>query len=331
MADKKYFEEIDIIKGIAILLVVIGHSFPDEEIGWNIVGKNSFAYYFTQWIYSFHMPIFYISAGFLFIPKLQKMRIGANLLKRFNRLMIPYLFFSLLYTFIKTIGATYANHPLSQNFLIDMLWGVSPANGCWFLWVLFVMSLISIFLRKIGPYGLFTLAVLMAIIAFIDTSWMIGRLRFVFREFFWFTLGGIIAIYYDEIKTHLNKAVIAIFAFVVLTSLQFVGYFPFNKYVMALSGIIMTYYLGIQISKMGDNVIHKIGKIFGLYCMDIYILSMLIVIPLRILYINFHFSNYVPYYLWVAIASVFGCVIPIILSKYFVRKNKWLSIFILGK
>lgn len=331
MDEKKYFEEIDITKGFAILLAVIGHSFPDAEIGWKIVGKDSFAFFLEKWIYSFHMPVFFLFAGFLFIPRLHKMGVGATLLKRFNRLMLPYLFFSILYILIKTIGASYANHPLSQNFWVEMLLGVSPANGCWFLWVLFVMSLICVVFRKIGTYGLLILSVLMAVISFIDSSWMIGQIKHVFHDFVWFALGGVLANYYDVVKSHLNKAVIGILAFVVLTCLRFVAYFPFKEYVITLSGIIMMFYLGIRISETGENVIHNVAKTLGLYCMDIYILSMLTVIPLRVLYINFHFSNYVPYYLWLVFVSVLGCVIPIILSKYIVRKNKWLSMFVIGR
>ena len=52
-------EWIDIAKGIGIILVVIGHNFSDGE---NII-------YLRKWIYSFHMPLFFLLSGILFSAK----------------------------------------------------------------------------------------------------------------------------------------------------------------------------------------------------------------------------------------------------------------------
>ena len=49
--NKNYYEEIDIVKGFAIFLAVLGHSFPDAEKGWYIIGQDSFAHFVMEWIY----------------------------------------------------------------------------------------------------------------------------------------------------------------------------------------------------------------------------------------------------------------------------------------
>ena len=46
---------IDCIKGIGIFLVVLGHIYKDNYIG--------------QWIYSFHMPLFFMLSGYLMYTK----------------------------------------------------------------------------------------------------------------------------------------------------------------------------------------------------------------------------------------------------------------------
>ena len=46
---------IDCIKGIGIFLVVLGHIYKDNYIG--------------QWIYSFHMPLFFMLSGYLMCTK----------------------------------------------------------------------------------------------------------------------------------------------------------------------------------------------------------------------------------------------------------------------
>jgi len=57
--------EIDIAKGIGILLVVIGHAVPDANTGI----QNMFWAAAFNWIYSFHMALFMAMAGVLFFRK----------------------------------------------------------------------------------------------------------------------------------------------------------------------------------------------------------------------------------------------------------------------
>ncbi|MDU6126762.1 MAG: acyltransferase family protein, partial [Veillonella sp.] len=55
------------MKGIAILLVVLGHSVPDQA---SASGIASYPLYLMRTIiYSFHMPVFFFVAGyFMHIP-----------------------------------------------------------------------------------------------------------------------------------------------------------------------------------------------------------------------------------------------------------------------
>lgn len=68
---------IDCLKGIAILLVVIGHN-ANETI--------------SRFFFCFHMPLFFILSGFLFSPKPYKQ----HLLKSAKRLLFPYVFYIIL-------------------------------------------------------------------------------------------------------------------------------------------------------------------------------------------------------------------------------------------
>lgn len=71
----KRLEEFDVLKGIGILLVVLGHC------------KISTPLYSI--IYSFHMPLFIMVSGFFYYLQAP----GAFLKKTFMRLMVPWLFF----------------------------------------------------------------------------------------------------------------------------------------------------------------------------------------------------------------------------------------------
>ena len=59
-------EWIEICKGIAILLVVLGHTFRDEML------TNDIAYFLKTFIYSFHMPLFMAISGYVFSLSLDK-------------------------------------------------------------------------------------------------------------------------------------------------------------------------------------------------------------------------------------------------------------------
>ena len=71
-------------------------------------------------------------------------------------------------------------------------------------------------------------------------------------------------------------------------------------------------------------------KLIGDNCMDIYMLSMYVLVPMRIIYVNLGLMNYVNYYVWVVIAAITGIVIPILLSKHIVSRNKYAKMLLIG-
>lgn len=87
-----YFKEFNSLKGIAILLVLLGHSFilyPINllDISWC---KSTF-----DVIYSFHMPLFFIISGLLFANSTHKEY--ASMMKgKVKRLLLPYAFYHAL-------------------------------------------------------------------------------------------------------------------------------------------------------------------------------------------------------------------------------------------
>ncbi|MBQ6180935.1 MAG: acyltransferase family protein [Ruminococcus sp.] len=70
---KKRIEYIDIAKGIAIILVIIGHTVPDGS-------------FLKDYIYGFHMPLFFLVSGYFFKERPVKEYVR----KQGVRLMVPY-------------------------------------------------------------------------------------------------------------------------------------------------------------------------------------------------------------------------------------------------
>ncbi len=136
---------LDIAKGIAIILVVIGHAIPDATTKQGI-SSGSLALLHSL-IYSFHMPLFFLISGYFVNTLSTASSRGAQIWKKFQRLMVPYIFVGLAYAPCKLLLSRFANDPFHLSNLWKMVIGVNPDGELWFLYSLFVMSVFAVVLR----------------------------------------------------------------------------------------------------------------------------------------------------------------------------------------
>lgn len=333
MVEKIYFEEVDLAKGLAMVLAVVGHSLPDASKDFWISGPGAFPEFTYHWIYSFHMALFFFFAGFLFIPKINRGSLKDIVVKRFKRLMVPYFFYSLSYLVLKTIFSSLADHPLDSNAFLMMFLGVSPSFGCWFLWTLFVMSVVLALFRKAGPYWILVISVIEIVLAVLmGDSVDLGHVTGVLKNSIWMALGGIAALHYSKIKPFISNIFVALAGFALLTAMQFVDGAPiWFGYLKTATGIVMASSAACIVAETAEtNPVHRLLSLVGKYCMDIYLLSMFVLVPMRIIYVNIGLMEYVNYYVWVLLSVAVGIFIPYIVSKYFVRKKSWLRALLIG-
>lgn len=128
---------LDVAKGIAIILVVLGHA---------NFGDN----YLCNWISSFHMPIFFIVSGILlsFKDNWKDQDMNGIVIKKAKQLLYPYFTFSLLMILYHIVVAlkngTYSE--LRNRILQTIcLYG---ADTFWFLSTLFIAEVIFIAIYK---------------------------------------------------------------------------------------------------------------------------------------------------------------------------------------
>ena len=69
---------VDVLKGIGIILVVVGHVYLNRTV--------------RDWLYSFHMPLFFLAAGWLYKEK----PILTDIKRRIQTIVVPYFSFGLL-------------------------------------------------------------------------------------------------------------------------------------------------------------------------------------------------------------------------------------------
>ncbi|MEL6136981.1 MAG: acyltransferase [Cyanobacteria bacterium J06628_6] len=145
ISKSKRISYLDYAKGIGIVGVVIGHSFgvlftPDAHPSDVLMGAF---YWIVRWIYAFHMPLFFLISG-LFIEKAVHQPFPAFLLDRLRRIAYPYFVWTVIQELLRMVaGLRY--EPFSE------LWQVvySPLLQFWFLYALFVISVVTVALRKL--------------------------------------------------------------------------------------------------------------------------------------------------------------------------------------
>ena len=145
---KKRIDYIDNVKGILILLVVLGHC---------IVGEN----HLKTVIYSFHMPAFFIISGILLnYSSAVRKNFGGFLLSRIRQLLIPYILFEFLGYLVQCFTEGFYEN--LNGFIFRAATFQVHTDVDWFLIGLFFGEMAFYFARK-NKY----IAIAAAVVAFI--------------------------------------------------------------------------------------------------------------------------------------------------------------------
>ena len=126
---------VDALRGFAILLVVLGHSISNAE-NLMIAQAANPRFYLSNFLYTFHMPLFILISGYVLFGK--RIRVS----DRAIRLLLPFLAWIPVTWFVNR----YIHHfPWPVRFgttLKDTI--LQPGAGLWFLPTLFLCSMLLI-------------------------------------------------------------------------------------------------------------------------------------------------------------------------------------------
>lgn len=136
---------LDIVKGIAIFLMVLGHCIQN---GNGADFFNSQAFWrdpITIFIYSFHMPLFMLVSGYLLHYTISKRSFIQSLSNKVKHLLKPIILFN-IYNYIIVNTSYIDNSFYSVINLKDLTFKIF--DGYWFLWAVLLFSVLVIFIRK---------------------------------------------------------------------------------------------------------------------------------------------------------------------------------------
>jgi len=136
---------VDYARGIGILLVVFGHVWRGLKRAGMAVPCYGFV---DSFVYSFHMPLFFVLSGMFAEPWAQKPA-RAALVGRARTILYPYVVWSLLDAAVATIAGSYTNRDVSV-FRVALTLAYEPYAHFWFLYVLAMCLIAFLVLYKIG-------------------------------------------------------------------------------------------------------------------------------------------------------------------------------------
>lgn len=152
---------IDYAKAIAIILVVVGHYYPDIHPLWYEQMRTV--------IYGFHMPLFMFTSGFIYTATIRYEKYISFLHRKIRRLMIPYFAVSTLIITIKllTQNNSYVENPATAISYLRMLYLPEAGYYTWFIWALWWMFVITpCFDTKRKRLGLLMLGIILYFLPF---------------------------------------------------------------------------------------------------------------------------------------------------------------------
>lgn len=244
----KRIEWIDVCKGLGIFLVFIGHT--------NVSQLSRTLY---DWIYSFHMPLFYMLSGLVF-DKTKYNTFRKYINRRFKTLILP---FFILNTILYII-AEVLNLDNVQPQATELLTGVL---AMYFIRVLFISEVWYYFINQIGNkpfYKLVLIAVVIYISSFFKESSVLLRYILPGLPLLYYGIGNI---FKDSIKACVNNAtarrLVLCFMLSVLFSLILLPYRKFTVFmdiILALSGILSLISVGVLLQRANFFSFVKVKK-----------------------------------------------------------------------
>lgn len=319
---------INFLSSFGIILVVLGHSmYPGDR---NLV---------SNYIYSFHMPVFAFISGYLFMTYTNIKTYWVFVRNKISRLIIPYVFWITFMFIVKFLFSSlltadiFVNNPIGFDFdvLYNMLLYPSKAvvSYYWFAIVLFFIFILfaPLIKKNIESYSLL-IAVIIIVLYYLNPLYNCNlfQLNRLFDLLTYFYFGCIFTIY--NLNFVSNYKLLTQWIFLLVLNIILV------IYILSISGYdLFTGVLGISICLVLSRLYeyYKLDFLKSLYrnTATIYFLHGIVnsLLSKVLVYLKFNM------YIYTLIQFLFCLIVPVIIVKIIEKyeiKNKFIH-YIIGK
>jgi fucose 4-O-acetylase-like acetyltransferase len=265
-------ESADILRGIGIILVVIGHVFSYKDP----LAQGTYTYA-KEFIYLFHMPLFMFISGLVFFKKQHHVYEATStavfIRQRANRLLVPFFGFMILVVLAKYISGYFGKVDDPVDSLMGGLLSAltnsenNPALSIWFLLVLFVYSLVTPYIFRFVRS--LDLLVLLSLVIYFCHPPKLFYLDRIFEHYIFFCVGSVFANSRVSEMKSFQSALTSILCLLMLCMTE-----TTEEYL--LYGLVVSLALYVFFNYADGSWSYYI-KFVGSYSMSIYLMNTLII------------------------------------------------------
>lgn len=309
-------EWIDACKGFTMLLVILGHCLDGYLKAKLFVSDFWWMQMLFDFIYSFHMPLFFVLSGYLFYYSYNECPFKKIKYKILD-LALLYFGYSVVQVLVQILLASQVNRNISvKDIFLLPVYTIPPY---WYLYVLMFLYLISSAFFKPMKVKYLVVSVVIAGISLLlpyAREFSVSRVAY-YLPFFIF--GGFSCIFRLEYKAH-RWHLIPLLAFsLILYSGDLTNKFYDVFIALALSLIVLECFWNF----------HSFSKVWlfnlcGKYCLPIYLIHCYLTAGTRIILHYFHVNNSAIY---ISIGMILGIFVPILVYKICLQKEFLFFIF----
>ena len=321
-------EWVSIAKGIGIILVVIGHFDPAESPRYWLDMRAV--------IYSFHMPLFFVLSGYLYVHGKYPYRVLIE--NKVRRLLYPFITIAVTFALIKLAAGQFVRleNPVDLHSVLAI--AVDPANSyaplLWFLQALFLIFCIYPLLRSFFNEASILLAFVLIDEVFGARYPFLGRAAANMPFFVFGILLRKNALLANTV-TGRGALLAAACAFASGCALQIRGNrFAVHDFVavflLGLIGTLLVINASRAIAGLSPHPLRRGLEQTGFYSMTIYILHAPFEGAVRIAFLQLAHRVAVPFLVVALMAVAAGVLVPIAAERQLIRKSALARRLVLG-
>ena len=295
---------LDYLRAFACILVTIGHllmSFQEASI----IREEFIISTFIDFIYCFHVYIFFFCSGYLF--QVNRHQTTWMQVEKCLNFLLLYIMFSGITYIMKTIFASSVNSPIEHNFLEILL--QYPTNQMWYLYAISVIFLFAKFINsEKTAYAVLGIALIMKTVSISSIAWLIPvPFNYLFQNMIWFVAGQFFV--YKQIVLKKRETVISTLLFIALFTCKTVC----NLDSAFLNATLTLFGLGASIGVI-NNLTNKrtvtggLWKYLAKYMLQIYLLHTIFAAGIRAILFKLGISHVLSH---MAMGLVFSFAMPI--------------------
>lgn len=330
--EKTRLTSIDIARAICIILVVIGHYIPKSSPDWYVTINRA--------IYAFHMPLFMFVSGYIYWATRKPVKYKDFVWKKFQRLMIPYFFASIIIITIKLLSekGLSVQNPVTISAFYEMFYLPVAGFFLWFVFALFLMFLIIPFFNTRKHLSILLLIAL--VLHFIPMSFPQVFCLAQFKKFLLYFVLGCVSFEWLNVRKFIDKIhfliALCVFVGIFILKVHTADVAIIKKMVeicIAFTGIVFILNLSKYV-ELKTVFITKILLNVSICSYTIYLFHTTFEGFTKAIFLKFPFllinlNDELAFILVALVVILSGVIMPIIMHEIIIRYSKFFS-FLIG-